>query len=591
MLTANTARFTSGLRGASKPLASFGASVGRVSRKVIGFGGALTALAAGAGLTVMLKRSYETIDALAKTSDKLGLATEDLARLRHAAGLTGAGTRTLDMGLQRMTRRISEAAQGTGEARGALAELGLDAAALASMTPDEAFRRIAGAMSNVENQSDRVRLAFKLFDSEGVALVNTLAMGEEGLAAAGAEADRLGLAISRADAAKIEQANDAMTRMQAVFTGAANMLAIQLAPYIEATAAKLTELGTSGRGIGGWIVSGFELAVTAVAKLADVLSFGEAAFRMLQAGAAYSLAGILRGVDWVANGLVDLLNLIPGVEIEAVEMARTFADALQEEGDKLYLEAGEAFDDFMEGRASQEAKRFFDDIRAASQATADATAANAERMQGAAASTEDFAAQLREAENNARQVEDTIADLQRQVEQFDLSDGQKQLADLEALGATPEQLAQAEAALKKLRELEAARAVQENLQSRGQSVYDATRTPLERYEAELEDLSELLDSGVIDWDTYGRAIRDAKDELAREEQGNLPDVQSPDLLRAGEAQAARFAYDLSRGIQQQRKDDLPGKQLDEQREANRILGEVARNTRQTEQPAATVVDL
>ena len=50
-------------------------------------------------------------------------------------------------------------------------------------------------MEAVDTQSDRVRLAFKLFDSEGVSLVNTLALGEEGLRNAAAEAEAFGRSV------------------------------------------------------------------------------------------------------------------------------------------------------------------------------------------------------------------------------------------------------------------------------------------------------------------------------------------------------------------------------------------------------------
>jgi hypothetical protein len=114
-VTANTRGLSKGLRRGRRSLADFGKGVRRIAAGM----GALFAGGAGVvGFTALVKNSLQSADALAKTSDKLGLATEKLAGLQHAAELTGAGTRTLDMGLQRMTRRVSEAAQGTGEAQG-----------------------------------------------------------------------------------------------------------------------------------------------------------------------------------------------------------------------------------------------------------------------------------------------------------------------------------------------------------------------------------------------------------------------------------------------------------------------------------------
>jgi len=204
-------------------------SVSTVKKAFIALGVGLAAIK----FTRFITAQGKAIDQLAKTADKLGLTTEALAGLRHAADLTGIKTTTLDMALQRMTRRLSEAAIGTGEAQGALKELGLDAKALADASPEMAFSKIAKAMENVTSQSDRVRLSFKLFDSEGVALVQTLALGEKGLHDAAMEAEALGLAINRTDALKIEKANNAFTRLKGSMTGMGNIIAVELAEPFE----------------------------------------------------------------------------------------------------------------------------------------------------------------------------------------------------------------------------------------------------------------------------------------------------------------------------------------------------------------------
>jgi hypothetical protein len=74
---------------------------------------------------------------------------------------------------------VAEAAAGTGEAVKALKELGLEAQRLNTLRPDEQFREIAEAMGDIPNRADQVRLAMKLWDSEGVALLNTMNKLEE----------------------------------------------------------------------------------------------------------------------------------------------------------------------------------------------------------------------------------------------------------------------------------------------------------------------------------------------------------------------------------------------------------------------------
>lgn len=200
------------------------------------FGGfartAAVALGAG-GFAAAVKRVIDDGDQIGKLSTRLGASTQSLSELSHAASLTGVQSATLTMGMQRMTRRVAEAAQGTGEARTALAELGLDARTLTSLAPDQQFEAIADAMAGVSNEGDRVRLAMKLFDSEGVALLQTMEGGSLAIRQMRAEARELGLSLSGEQAAQFAAANDAMTRMGGAFRGVFTELATNLAPLME----------------------------------------------------------------------------------------------------------------------------------------------------------------------------------------------------------------------------------------------------------------------------------------------------------------------------------------------------------------------
>lgn len=228
-LILKSASFKREMSKVAKKVRRFNRSADLMKKVLAGIGIGLAARA----FVRFARAQAQAVDSMAKFADQIGITTENLAGLRHAAELTGVGARTLDMGLQRMTRRIAEAAQGTGEAREAIKELGLDAKALAAAGPGVAFSRIAEAMKGVQTQSDKVRLAFKLFDSEGVALVNTLNLGSKGLAKMQRSAEELGLAISRTDAAEIEKMNDAMTELNAAWEGFARTTLVVIAPAMK----------------------------------------------------------------------------------------------------------------------------------------------------------------------------------------------------------------------------------------------------------------------------------------------------------------------------------------------------------------------
>ena len=279
--------------------------------RVFSLQSALAATVGAAGLGALVTQSLKSADALAKTSDKLGIATERLAGLRHAAELSGVAAGTLDMALQRMVRRVAEAAQGSGEAVGALQELGISAKELATLAPDEQFRRVADAMAGVGTQGDRVRLAMKLFDSEGVALVNTLALQRDGLDAAQREAEEFGTAISRVDAAKIEAANDALFRAQQAVKGTANTIAVNLAPYLEALATAFADAARESGGFKEEILTAFEFGAKSAAFFADVVRGLQVAWKGLEVVFKGTVAAILTGLDEITTkGLETISPLV-----------------------------------------------------------------------------------------------------------------------------------------------------------------------------------------------------------------------------------------------------------------------------------------
>ena len=91
--------FSSGIKTATSSLKRFAGG----AAKVAGVGLLAVGAAAGAAAAVIVPnvaRAMGSIDNLAKTSDKLGITTENLAGLRHAAELTGAGAGVMDKGLE-----------------------------------------------------------------------------------------------------------------------------------------------------------------------------------------------------------------------------------------------------------------------------------------------------------------------------------------------------------------------------------------------------------------------------------------------------------------------------------------------------------
>ncbi|OWV30193.1 hypothetical protein, partial [Halomonas campaniensis] len=185
---------------------------------------------AGMFATRALQGQIDYADQLQKTNLRIGASVEALSQYNHVASLSGVEFSNLTTAWQRQTRRISEAAQGTGAAKDALEALGLSAKALNQLAPEDQFERIAVALEEVESQADRTALAMKLWDTEGVGLLQITNQGADAIRAMREEADRLGLTISQDTANAMAGYNDEMARFQAVATGVTRQVASELVP-------------------------------------------------------------------------------------------------------------------------------------------------------------------------------------------------------------------------------------------------------------------------------------------------------------------------------------------------------------------------
>lgn len=145
--------------------------------------GAFAGVFAVRQLVMFGQESLQLADNIAEVADKLGLTTDFLQRMQFAAEQTGIATTTLNMGLQRFIRRVAEARNGTGEAKAALEQLGiaLNDSEGNARSIEDILADVSDGLANTADSGEKVRLAFKFFDSEGVSLVSTLGDGSKAL--------------------------------------------------------------------------------------------------------------------------------------------------------------------------------------------------------------------------------------------------------------------------------------------------------------------------------------------------------------------------------------------------------------------------
>lgn len=99
----------------------------------------------------------------------------------------------------------------------------------------------------------------------------------------------------------------------------------------------------------------------------------------------------------------------------------------------------------------------------------------------------------------------------------------------------------------------------EALFTKGMNIFDETRTPWEKYNETLDELSVMLQRGVLDWDTYARAVTNATNAL--EDQLQLTNVSLPSATKRGSG-AEVSGYNRARNEVDLKINENPQKRLE-----------------------------
>ena len=205
----------------------------KAARMAAARGVAAAAAAAVAGFAAASKQAIAHADKIAKTADKIGVGVESLQEYQYAAGRAGVSTEKFNMGLQRFTRRMAEAQQGQGVLKKELDALGISVrnADGSLRGTEEVLNDYADAIKNASTPQERLRLAFKAFDSEGAALVNMFRDGSEGMNEMRDQAVKLGLVMDEQTARKAEVLSDKFDALSKIVS---NKVSTQLINMVDA---------------------------------------------------------------------------------------------------------------------------------------------------------------------------------------------------------------------------------------------------------------------------------------------------------------------------------------------------------------------
>jgi hypothetical protein len=249
-------------------------------------------LATGGGLGLLVARSLKAADANAKLAARLGLTTESVAALQHAAGLAGVDVRTLELGIQRLVRRTGDAAMGNKELNKTFDKLGISSRELAKLEPDKMLERVLRAVQRFP-RPEALALFQKLVDSEGIKAINITA---DSIEEARKRVKATGQALSAIDSRRIEMANDAIFRLQGVVSGVGQRIAVELTPFIVKAADAFDKWLLSGGSIEDVVSKGMDSVIGKFVTLGRVWDGLRVVWANFIGGVAQGMSLIQRSV-------------------------------------------------------------------------------------------------------------------------------------------------------------------------------------------------------------------------------------------------------------------------------------------------------
>ncbi len=421
--------------------------------KAIGIAVGAAAVAAVAGIAMMVNKQRELIDQTAKTAQQLNTTYASMESLKRAGELGGVGMDKIEASSRQLNVNLGRAIQGTEAQSKAFRRLGLDAQKVADLPLDERIATINKALRDNVQVSERAAVAAEIFGAKNAQAIQML--DPETIAEASRQAEIFGLKLSDVDAAKVEMANDALSTFGMLGDGIGKQLTVELAPILKAVGDLFLKSAEEAGGMGNVVKSAVDKAVNALAFLMDAGDGVKRAFQIV----ADIIVGMLVTAQYraleLAASVADAVSKIPGVDIDTSGMKRSAAEARM-----IAAEAAANIKRSLdEPLAGTKFKQFVADARESGQAAAEAAVAvRALNKATGGADTEqnEKATKAGKAiKDNTKAIEDQISALERAAKVWGMTSDQIVIHDLKQQGAQKGQVAYAQSLLDTVAALEA----------------------------------------------------------------------------------------------------------------------------------------
>lgn len=187
---------------------------------------------ATSGFTSFVSGAASAVASVDDLSKRTGVSAQTLQAYQFAAEQSGVGIETFGRSIQKLLINLGEAQTGNKTAIKSFADLGISVEQLAGLTPEQTFEKVAAAIAQLPNPAQQAALAVGLFGKSGAELVPVFQEGAGFLAEMRAEAERLGLVLSRDQVQGLATLDDTIGKVSASFKALQARIVAELAPAL-----------------------------------------------------------------------------------------------------------------------------------------------------------------------------------------------------------------------------------------------------------------------------------------------------------------------------------------------------------------------
>ena len=290
---------------AGKLSQKFGSLADKTKGLSMAAGGALAGLA---GLAVKAGKDADDLNTLAKQT---GLATDELQKMQYAADLIDVDTDTIVGGIRKLKKNLDGQEETWKRLKVNVKDANGEYRDITSI-----FYDTVGALSQIENETERDTLAMTLFGKSADELAGVIDDGGAALKELGAQAEDLGVIIPQEDLDRANELNDTLDQLKAEVLPTIASLGVEIAdaimPYIPAIREAIEKVLEALRNISPTtltIIAGVLALTAAISPLFSVLSGVTGAISALTSGAG-ALGGVLGGLSAPILAIVAVIGVL-----------------------------------------------------------------------------------------------------------------------------------------------------------------------------------------------------------------------------------------------------------------------------------------